>query len=458
MTETSLSHDASDRRQALLTAEQTLRDEGVVALLVQAPDLNGSLRTKITPLRFSIEGEAFNAMLYASSPADGAPVHEPLYDGVVGRREDGFANILALPDPDTVRWHRWDQDFASVFLNTYLPDGSACPVDPRYLLRLQQRRAEEMGFEARFGLEYECTLFHADDALVQAGRFDALTPYGGGAVNYDLHRDRRFPDLAAALMARLDALGIRVAGIVSEYGQGIYEIALGAETPLLAADNAMRMKSVLRQLCAERGLLVTFMARSRPPGSESGCGLHHHQSLWRDGQNVFAEGSGLSALGCSYLAGLLSGMRDAHLLFRPTINAYRRMDREAWSPDRADWGIENRMSAVRVIPGATSGMMRLEHRVPGADVNPYLTIAAMLAAGLDGIQNAAVLSDDVGDLPGTIKDSLTAWEESERVTRWFGTAFCTHMAARGHAEVAAFEQWLMAHVTGFEYQRYFHSV
>lgn len=272
-------------------------------------------------------------------------------------------------------------------------DGCPCPVDPRHVLAQADARLRKLGYTAKVALEYEFGIFHADHALMQKGRYRELQPWGHSLVNYDLVRSGDYQDLVSEFMRRMESLGIGVASFVTEYGYGMYEFALTPKPAVEAADDAMRAKLHLRELCAERGLVATFMTRFQPPGKESACGAHHHISLWHGDVPVLAAGvNALSPVGQQFLAGLLHRMRETHVMFRPTINSYRRFDRGAWSPQDVSWGYENRTAAIRTIttPSASASACRFEHRVPGADVNPYLTLAAMLAAGAEGIEKALI--------------------------------------------------------------------
>lgn len=214
---------------------------------------------------------------------------------------------------------------------------------------------------------------------------------------------------------------------------------------------------MLQELCLEQGLIATFMARYQPLGSHSASGAHHHQSLWRDGRNVTATGPNrLSDAGRHYLGGLLTHLPASHLVFRPNINSYRRFDRSAWSPTTIGWGHEDRTKSIRAITIPSEPAARFEHRVPGSDVNPYLTVALMLAAGLDGIEES-IDPDAITDreLPDTLEGSVDLFEKDAFVAEALGAELQAHYAASRRFEVAAFKAWLDRHITDFEFQRYF---
>jgi glutamine synthetase len=220
--------------------------------------------------------------------------------------ENGFPNIKGIIDPATVVQHGWKPKFASAITRSYMLDGAVCPFDPRGVLAKVEERANALGYEARFALEYEFGIFHADHDLMRAGRYRELKPWGHSLINYDLVRSGEYQDFAAEFITRMKSIGIGVASLVTEYGFGMYEYALTPKTALQAADDAMRAKLHLRELCAERGLVATFMTRFQPPGKESACGAHHHVSLWRDGKPTFAAGPNrLTPVAEKFLAGVL---------------------------------------------------------------------------------------------------------------------------------------------------------
>jgi glutamine synthetase len=462
---TDFAADLEARKPALQRLQAELKDKGARFINVHMAEVAGVFRTKTTPFKLSYDGDALNAILYCVQHSDGQPNGIPVFDGPISNDANGYPNIMALPDPTTVRHHGWDPRYASVILNSYNLDGSRCALDPRALLKLQEDRARKLGYEPSFALEYEFGVFVADHDLMRAGRYRELKPWGHSYVNYDLVRTGDYQSFVADLLDRLASIDIGVSSFVSEYGYGMYEFALAPRPPLQAADDAVRAKLHVREFCAERGLVATFMTRFQRPGSESACGAHHHQSLWKDGRNVFAAGpKHLSDVAKHYLAGQLARLPETHLLFRPTVNSYRRFDRGAWSPEDASWGYENRTAAIRAITTPTEAATRLEHRVPGADVNPYLTVAAMLAAGLDGIESKLPLEPPAPGNPAalnraplarTLKDSIEAFRTSDYVTRLLGQELKEHYLLSREAEQTSFDSWLANQITDFEFQRYF---
>ncbi len=453
------------RKPELQRAQKELEAKGVKFVHHHVPGMNGIFRSKTTPTKLSYNGDAINAILYCVSHSDGMPLGDVVFDSAISSTANGYPNIIGLPDPATVRHHQWSPNFASVILNSFMLDGTPCSLDPRAVLARQEERARNLGFEVKFAVEYEFGVFQADHDLMRAKRYRDLKPWGHSYINYDLTRSGDYQDFVGELMTRLSGLDIGLASFVTEYGYGMYEGALPPKSPLAAADDAVRFKLHLRELCAEREMVATFMTRFQPPGKESACGAHHHLSLWRDGKNLFAAGpQQLSELGERFLAGVLARLLDSHLVFRPTVNSYRRLDRHAWSPEDVSWGFENRMAAVRVITTPNPDAARFEHRVPGADVNPYFTIAMILAAGLDGVEQSMPLppaspgtTTDLGlpPLPRTLADSIEKFRASAFVETVLGQDLKRHYAFSRENEESAFRAWIDSHITDFEWQRYF---
>jgi len=441
-----------------------LKGAGVKFLQSHMVDIAGNFRSKISPFKLSASGDALNGILYCVAHGDGQPIGDTAFAAPLASDANGYPNIQAIADPTSLRQHGWRSDTASIIATGFMLDGSPCLVDPRYVLEQADARLRALGYTAKVALEYEFGIFHVDEALMQQGRYRELKPWGHSLLNYNLVRSGDYQDLVTEFISRMESLGVGVASFVTEYGYGMYEFALTPKTAVEAADDAMRAKTHLQELCAERGLVATFMTRFQPPGRESACGAHHHLSLWQDDKPVMAAGvNALSPVAQQFLAGLLHRLRETHVMFRPTINSYRRFDRNAWSPTDVSWGYENRTAAVRAITTPTASACRFEHRVPGADINPYLTIAALLASGAEGIEKqmtpaapqAGVAAENVDQLHSTLAAAVEDFAASDFCAGAFGEAFRDHYALSRRNEVAAFDTWQSQRITDFEWQRYF---
>lgn len=457
----------STRSVELKELMRNFSESGTKYLLLHTPDINGTLRTKLGPFKIATDGEAINPVFYSVTHGDGSPTGDIVFPSPFSNEVNGFPNILGLVDPATLVCHGWKSEFASALTNTFMRDGQKCSLDPRVNLKCMDDNLLSIGIETKCALEYEFGIFHADQNLMREGRYSELVPWGQTLTNYEVVRSGDYQEFATEYMKRLESIGIGISSFTTEYGFGMYEFALTPKSPLEAADDAVRAKLHLKELCAERDLVATFMVRFQPPGKESACGAHQHVSLWKDGKPIVSDGPNrLSTIAKSFLAGMLKRLPETHLYFRPTVNSYRRFDKSAWSPVDCTWGFENRTAAVRAITTPTPSASRFEHRVSGADINPYLTLSAILAAGYDGIQNELSLEPalelDHGNtnrtpLTNTLNASIHAFENSDFCREMFGADFHSHYIASRKAEQKAFEQWQEMHISDFEWQRYFNG-
>jgi glutamine synthetase len=364
--------------------------------------------------------------------------------------DPGYADARATLDHTTYRILPWEENtplLLADFSNDAGVAGTACP---RSLLRKVIDRATEMGYTARFGPEYEWFTYRADGEPLSPGMFGYSSLRTGEHGTF--HRD---------LLAKLTHAKVDIEGLHTETGPGALEAAIVHREALEAADRAVIFKEGVRQVSYLHGLRSSFMAK--PAADLPGCGGHLHQSLWRDDRNVFYDPAGrygLSRVGEYYLAGQLALLPALQCLFAPTVNSYKRYVPGSWAATHANWGIDNRTVAIRLIPGGEAAT-RLELRVPGADANPYLAIAAALAAGLYGMEHELELdqlpvggsayAQQVGEpLADHLGAAAGAMLADERTVALLGQDFTEHYAATRRWEWRRF----MGAVTDWERERY----
>ena len=349
-------------------------------------------------------------------------------------------------------------------------------MDARQILKRVVAEYRKRDLEPRAALEYEFYIYQADDELLRQKRYRDLKTFGRGWDCYSISRVPSFEPLAREFLARMEGVGVHVDAFHTELGHGMYEFAIEHETPLKAADDAVRAKLYLKQLCSELGLLATFMPAIHVGTGDSANGAHHHLSLWRDGRNITLdpEQRRLSTLARQFAAGMMETMPDFHLVFRPWVNSYRRLNSLLWSPENASWGLDSHTAALRVIHGSVPEKhTRLEHRTPGSDVNPYLCLAMMLLGGLCGIENRLDPGDYAqGDplkverfkmLPRTLAESIELFRTSKHSRAMLGDVFVDHYAAVKTDEWNDFTRWAKDNgvelptekVTDWEFDRYF---
>jgi glutamine synthetase len=282
---------------------------------------------------------------------------------------------------------------------------------------------------------------------------------------YSLLRANHAQEYFAALFSELGAFGVPIEGLHTETGPGVYEAALIYSEAMEAADRAILFKQGAKEIGARFGIMPSFMAKWSQ--QYPGCSGHCHQSLSDGKKNVFHDANGragMSKLFESYLAGQLNGLLELGPMLWPTINSYKRLVDGFWAPVKPTWGIDNRTASFRVIPGSAKST-RLETRCPGADVNPYLAIAACVAAGLDGVEKKLKLTtrpiegtnkggEDIPRAPRTLIETTRIFRQSKLARDWFGDEFVDHFAATREWE---WRQWLDA-VTDWELKRYFEII
>jgi len=305
----------------------------------------------------------------------------------------GYPDAQARIDLGTYRRVPWDGDVP--FFLADFEDGAGKPlgVCPRQLLKKVVTRAERMGLSPACGMEFEWFNFKETPASLAEKGGVGPQPMTPGMFGYSVLRMSQNRPYFAALMDDLAAFGVPLEGLHTETGPGVTEGAILAADALEAADRAVLFKTAVKEIASRFGLMPSFMAKWN--AQLPGCGCHSHQSLWAGDSNVFfddADPLKMSGAFRSYMAGLLRGLPEILPFLAPTVNSYKRLVEGYWAPTRPTWGVDNRTVAFRVIAGSPKST-RVEVRVAGADVNPYLAVAASLAAGLYGIEKGLALEE-----------------------------------------------------------------
>lgn len=331
--------------------------------------------------------------------------------------ERGWPDIAVRPLPGTLREVPWRPGAAMVLCDSTEEDGSEVSVSPRRALRSVLEHAARLGFEVRIGFEIE---FYLLDAQTLRPRHDDIQCYG-------IARGAEYEEVLAPLRNQLVEFGIPVEASNTEYAPGQIEVNVRYGEALETADSAVLFRNAVKEIAAQHGYLASFMAKIY--SDQSGSGLHLHHSLWREGRNVFADGGRLSATGRHYLAGLQAHMAELSLFGSPTPNSFKRRAEYTFCPTSASWGVDNRTTGLRVIEGSDSAV-RVEQRDGSADANPYLIMAAQIAAGLDGIDRrlepGPVQAGDAyaapagPELPRTLPEAAALLEGSELARKAFG--------------------------------------
>jgi glutamine synthetase len=380
--------------------------------------------------------------------------------------QHGFPDALARIDLDTYRTVPWDGGVPFFLGDFVTSDGKPHPLCPRQTLKRVLKRAEKMGFTAMVGAEFEFFNFRETPQTWADKNGQPPTPLTPGMFGYSLLRANTNREYFNALMDEMALFNVPIEGLHTETGPGVYEAALLFSEALEMADRAILFKTGAKEIGARFGIMPSFMAKwsAKYPG----CSGHLHQSLSDGSKNVFfdAKGrnSGMSKVFESYLAGQLNGLMQMAPMYWPTVNSYKRLVDGFWAPVKPTWAVDNRTASFRVIAGGAKST-RLETRCPGADMNPYLATAAVLAAGLDGVEKGLKLTakpitgtnqgaENIPRAPRTLIETTRIFRDSKIARDWFGDDFVDHFAATREWE---WRQWLDA-VTDWELKRYFEII
>ena len=379
----------------------------------------------------------------------------------------GYPDALAAIDLNTFRKVPWDQE-----VPFFLADFSANEKDPffacpRTLLKSVIKRSIEQGYQPVFAQEFEWFNFSETPDSINEKDFRNLKPMTPGMFGYSILRSSLKHEFFNDLFELLEKFDVPLEGLHTETGPGVYEAAIRYDDILNAADKAVLFKSGVKEIANRHGLIATFMAKWNM--DLPGCSGHIHQSLWNPekSNNLFFDAGDqekMSELMKSYMAGQLRCMSEILPMYAPTINSYKRLVEGAWAPTTITWGIDNRTTALRAIPGSSKST-RLETRVVGSDANPYLSMAACLASGLYGIANNLTLDieqtkgngyEDLrnGRLPVDLQEATHKMKESKIARELFGDAFVDHFCSTREWEWKQYG----SQVTDWELKRYFEII
>ena len=372
--------------------------------------------------------------------------------------ERGYGDFVMVPDLATLRRVPWQPGTALLLADVAWLDGSEVVESPRQILKRQLARLTERGWQAYVGTELEFIVF--EDSYEQAWdrRYHGLTPPNRYNVDYSVLGTSRVEPLLRAIRLGMRDAQLPVESAKGECNFGQHEIAFRYAEALTTCDNHVVYKTGAKEIAAQQGSSLTFMAKYN---EREGNSCHIHLSLRApDGTPVFAgdrEG-GVSELFERFVAGQLAGLRELSYFYAPNINSYKRYQPGSFAPTAVAWGFDNRTCAVRVVGHGSS--LRFENRLPGGDVNPYLAVAAMIAAGLHGVdEGLAPVPAFAGNayaagfehVPTTLHEAGRLLDGSALARSAFGDAVVDHYVNAARVETAAFD----AAVTDWERIRSF---
>jgi glutamine synthetase len=405
-------------------------------------DINGVLRGKRHTARHFLKDVHAGTAL-AKAPF-GWDVQCGVYDDVeFANFGNGFPDMQAKPLLSTLRKVPWRAGSAFALCDVFDEHGKPLEFAPREVLKRVIKRANDLGFRPLVGSELE---FYLLDEKKQ--------PLFQGIQCYSLYKGAELEHVIRDMRNGLEDFGIGIEAFHIEYGPAQIEIIPEYGDALEMADNTVLIKNAVKEIARQHGLYATFMAK--PWAQESGNGYHVHQSLWDQDlkNNLFNTDP---ALAQQYLTGLITHARDFMALGSPTINSYKRFQVNSFAPTSVNWGHDNRTVAVRSLLGLGNGS-RFESRSGSADANPYLIIAASLAAGIYGIENrltpSTAVPADQQQVPNSLEKALDLFAANETAKEFFGEKFVNLFLTLGRHEVELYT----AAVTDWELQRYLEMI
>jgi glutamine synthetase len=428
----------------------------VDTVVVAFTDMQGRLLGKRVQAEFFLDDvvehgvEGCNYLLAIEMEMDPVPGYE------LASWEGGYGDFRLRPDFATLRRLPWLEATALVLCDVVWHDGSPVVPSPRQVLAAQVERANALGFEPMFGSELEFFLFKESYEQAHEQHYRGLTPSVPYILDYHVLATTYAEPLIRQIRKGMQGAGIPVESSKGEAWPGQHEINFRYSTALAMADNHTVYKNGAKEIAHLNGCSLTFMAKPHHEWIGSSC--HVHGSLWRDGQNAFA---GETDDFRHFLAGWIAGARELAVFLAPTINSYKRYAAGSWAPTTLAWGYDNRTCGFRVI-GQGAGA-RVETRIPGADVNPYLAFAALLAAGLHGIEHALEPPDvfqgnayesDVERFPTTLREAIDELERGSIARAALGDEVVDHYLNYARTEQRLFDRV----VTCYERERLFERI
>jgi glutamine synthetase len=445
----------------LKTLKADIKSGDIDTVLVCFPDMQGRLIGKRFQAEFFVEGaldETHGCDYLLANDIDMEPV--PGYD--VANWQRGYGDFVMKPDLATLMKAHWLEGTAIVLCD--LVDHhhhDPVPHSPRAILKTQLERLDALGLTANFASELEFYLFDEDYRTVHEKGFRGLKTAGYYIEDYHIFQTTKEEPVMREIRRKLQASGIPIENSKGEWGPGQEEINVRYADALTMADRHVVMKNAIKEIAYAQGKAVTFMAKW--DYGLAGSSSHVHMSLARDGKNAFVDANdtlGMSKLMKHYVAGLLKYAADITVLLAPYVNSYKRFQAGTFAPTKAIWSGDNRTAGFRLCGENTKGI-RIECRIGGADLNPYLAYAGMIAAGLKGIEDELELEppytgdaysgEKLPEIPKTLRAAIAAFRGSSMLKDALGEQVISHYAHTADWEQLEYDR----RVTDWEIKRGF---
>jgi glutamine synthetase len=434
-------------------------EAGTIDTVVAAfTDMQGRLFGKRIQIEYFLdevveEGiEGCNYLLALDMEMDPVPGYE------MANWEDGYGDFAIVPDMATLRRIPWLDRTALVICDVANHDGSAVVASPRQVLIAQYERAAEMGYTPLFASELEFYLYKESYAEAHEKDYRDLTPTIPYILDYHILATTMDEQYLGPIRRGMHAAGIPVEFSKGEAWAGQHEVNFRYADAVTSADRHTIYKNGAKEIAFLHEISASFMAK--PSEKDIGSSCHIHSSLIdTSGKSAFVDGEEETDAFRHYLGGQRAHIRELALFVAPSVNSYKRYAAESWAPTSVSWGRDNRTCGFRIVGHGQS--RRAECRIPGADVNPYLGYAALLAAGLDGIEKGtdpgpelkgnAYEAGEAEAFPSTLREAVELWEGSEFARNTFGEAVHKHYLNYGQTEQRLFDEV----VTDYERRRMF---
>jgi glutamine synthetase len=422
---------------------KSVADGSIDTVIVAFTDMQGRLMGKRLHGEFFVEEhvadhgiEGCNYLLALDMEMDPIPGYG------IASWEQGYGDFALQPDLATLRRIPWLEATALVLCDVVWHDGSPVAPSPRQVLKRQVERAAELGFTPMFGSELEFYLLKETYEEAHAKHYRDLTPSVPYILDYHILATTYDEPLIRQIRNGMQGAGIKVETSKGEAWPGQQEINFRFADAVTMADSHTIYKNGAKEIAHLNGCSITFMAK--PDHSWIGNSCHIHSSLWRGGENAFA---GESDAFKQFLAGQIAGLKELAIFIAPTINSYKRYAAGSWAPTTLAWGHDNRTCGFRIV-GHGAGL-RAETRIPGGDVNPYLAFAALLAAGLHGIENELELppplegnayESDAERFPHSLREGIAALEQGTMARDALGDDVVGHYLNYARTEQRLFDE------------------
>ncbi|GAB3245938.1 gamma-glutamylethanolamide synthetase GlnA4 [Alteromonas gracilis] len=447
---------ANDRMLTLDRLRHLIADGEVDTVVMAFTDMQGRLQGKRLHAQYFLD-VALEAGTEGCNYLLAVDVDMNTVDGyAISSWQRGYGDMEFVPAWSTLRLLPHLPATAMVQCDLVWLDHSPVLQDPRTILRRQLDRVAEAGYTALAGTELEFVAYETTYEEAQRRDYRDLEPVNLYNVDYSILGTTRVEPLLRAIRNATYGAGMVVEGAKGECNFGQHEIGFLYADALTTADNHSVYKTMAKEIAAQQGRSITFLAKAN---QREGSSCHIHLSLrGADGGTVFWEDGERTPLYDHFVAGVLATMRDFTLLYAPNVNSYKRFAAGSFAPTAVAWGLDNRTCAVRLV--GHGGSARMENRVPGADVNPYLALAAMIAGGMHGIEKKLELepelqgnayTSDAPHVPATLAEAREAFATSDVARATLGDEVVDHYVNMADVELAAFQ----AAVTDWELRRGF---